>query len=510
MNFTRQASWIALLMALNMNASFAEVAKELGEYFKEFDSGVRTTEQYKEIKKAISQFRYPAQNHNTEAVVSSKMAGFRTALIACRTGECINGLFVKLEKDYDAFEKSKDFNNPEYLDYRYFGARILPAAKMAGYVWRMVAAVEKIRPVQEMLVGALRSVAEEIKIHAPDSHNEAIFHFLTEPQVGHLVRFENEKMVQDFYGKVILPAIQKATARIVAIQKMYQTNPGLSPITYDQQLRFGTVSFPGKGEKRYRFIGPAEVASVLSRLYRRQAAILTFISYDMNGYLKFRKEVGKAQGIDIMFGALGQTGRLTREDRVYLMRKYVNGKARANVKDTMARAYVALGQSVQNQEIAKVAIETEHDGDWLLEPEFFNARREVTGVALENLKAMTLTPGPVTLYSALSKEPVEVNLYAYFHNPVENMKDLLPLDDEKAYDHSEGEVLRSSTAVCNGKPCEYRNYFFGRAIGWDIAKYKERIFPAVKTSNDIMKAMDVLSEARGGRMAANFLMPFVR
>ena len=94
-----------------------------------------------------------------------------------------------------------------------------------------------------------------------------------------------------------------------------------------------------------------------------------------------------------------------------------------------------------------------------------------------------------------------------------------------AFDHGPAKEV-ANASVCTPPTgedrdyCKYRNYFQGRATAWNTNDNKviggrkawsyRTLFPDVRDDLSVAKKMDILTEARGGRMAANFLVPFIR
>lgn len=501
-----------------------------------------STEQFKSLQNSIEKEsgRFLSTNrkktvHADASKISSYMTKFRERLLAAKTGEDIAELFDSLDKDYKSFSDNKTaFNDIANADFRYFYARVSPTRKMGGIAWRMVPAVEKIRASQEILVGVLRTMAEQVMIHSPGTHHEAMFRYLTEPQKGMLTRFKDENDIQTFFVKEVAPELQTSINSIKSLVNVVSNQP----IVYDSRLRFGEASFPDKAEKQYRLIGGAELASVLARLHRRLAAIQVFTAYDFRGYLQIRDQVSYQQGMAIanapildLFAGKPDIGDLTREGRMQIMKsrafvnfgkivpagkwgKRANGQPYYSGEELMKFAYNNLYQSAQFLKIANDALEKRDEkfenSDWLLDPAFIVQRDDLNHVALDNLLALTEAgdyknhandSGLRSVRSALTGDVVQVNLKAYFFNPPKDLKSMMPTAFEQ------GPKQMPSKSFCRN--CEYRNYFKGRATAWDPKAYAT-IFPGTANGADVARKMDILTESRGGRVAANLLVPFIR
>ncbi|MBI3542581.1 MAG: hypothetical protein HY075_04825, partial [Deltaproteobacteria bacterium] len=56
---------------------------------------------------------------------------------------------------------------------------------------------------------------------------------------------------------------------------------------------------------------------------------------------------------------------------------------------------------------------------------------------------------------------------------------------------------------------EWRNYLYGRAVGWDPVVYN-KIFPGVNSPEAVAQAQRILAETRGGRALLNSLQMFIK
>jgi len=477
--------------------------------------------------------------------ISKYMHDFQERLLAARTSADVNKLFKDLEAQYAEFSaNAAAFNDPKNQDFKYFYARVSPARKMGGYTWRMVPAIQKVRASQEVLVGMIRSIAEQVMVHTGASHHEALFRYMTEPQPDYMTQFRTENDVQAFYINEVAPSIQKSLNILKSLNLK-------KPIVYNSQLRFGDASFPDKNEKQYRLIGGAEHASIMARLHRRLAAIQVFCAYDFTDYLKIRDMLSHEQGMAIVdagvFAALARKpdiGDLTRQRRVEVMKEFPkfgglvqagkwgkkpNGQPSDSGATLMKYAYNNLYQSAVLLDAARQSLDHRDasfaaNSDWLIDPSVFGAREELNETATKNLLALT-SPGQFkanstefvddskkgqrTIASSLTGNSVDVNLRAYFQSPPKNLKEMLPTD----FNDEESKWLPIAGGNCTDRkhPSDqcYRNYFYGRATGWSPKAYKN-LFPGVSSAQDVAVKMDVLTESRGGRVAANFLVPFVR
>jgi hypothetical protein len=216
--------------------------------------------------------------------------------------------------------------------------------------------------------------------------------------------------------------------------------------------------------------------------------------------------------------------------------------------------------------------------DYLLDPDLFQGRRDQIAIGIDNLRAMFPLDGEEArpVVGGISGDQIKVDMRAFFNSAPSNLvalmptafshnEDITPLravyehmnppqtivvyDDIDAKDpglslaivvpkgkekqaqarlkklksRSGGYLdakkadAREMLGIGNGRDYEFRNYLWGRAIGWDHSQFsfiskadeKGRWNP-LATDTDVARAQRVLAEVRGGRAVLNSLAIFIK
>jgi hypothetical protein len=457
-------------------------------------------------------------------------------------------------------------------DLQYVIARLSPLLAMRGFYWRAASLAHQSVVSQELSLSLIRAFAEQSMNLQPDSQWEAIMAFMSIPNSRQLVppsdkgdgvkrydeRFYVENDMSDFFATEVYNRLAKAITRLSELKLSHPVNGKDVPNVFDNKIRFGDDAFNQSpdaydAEDRYVFIGDAERLSAMARFHRRMATICQMAAYNLNGYIALRKDIGKAYGIDAeltgkvsgmldgvgdFFGGVaalkGGVGEalsiegVTRSERIAITAKH---KTVLGLRDARWMKLAYQHMAAWALYTSKVWNDIRNDKDGmrnLLDPDFFMGRKDQNDKAMANL--LQLFPkkgGDAKLYGAVSGDMVSVNMYNFFNNPPSNLKQLMPTVFMK---HEDVEPLKNlyssfepgknvstvkmkmSTTVggkAETKWVEWRNYLYGRAVGWDPNVYGS-LFPGVKTPEQVARAQRVLYETRGARPVMNTLLVFVK
>lgn len=433
---------------------------------------------------------------------------------------------IKTPADFAKLLEELDTNYDTYPeDVKLLVARISPLRKMGGFFWRVLPMLNHARMAQEVGSGALRAVYAQMAIKFPDNVDKVVFQYLTQPQEGLLEQFASERDLQVFAHLSLYPALKTSIKRI---EKLNLTD---KPVVFDARLRFGEDSFPGSSTNRFHLVGEAERFTMLSRLHRRLFMIAVFVSYDLDGLMKYRAAIGKKMGVDVaglqelnpmssyFGGAQAEIAGLTRETRVKMMSKYpslytlrsANEPASTSFgKRAMILAYNHFRMHVLYLTNAwQVLQKSGRAGNSVLDPEFFESRKEQIDEAMS--VAVKLVPKDVSeaypIHSNRLGKIVHVNIRNFFYNPPTDLKKLLPTEFDKG--DSRADKNGWIKAEVDHKPVIFRDYSKGRATGWNVAEYK-KVFPDVRSPEDVATVERTLNSTLNGRLISGMLVPFAR
>lgn len=403
------------------------------------------------IKNAHDRFskRKPAA---TAAVDEKDLAedfkAFRTKFLAAKTADELDALLIEADKNYDTYSP----------DLKYFVAQAEVIRPYRAIVHRMRPLFEHTKSVHSVAVTTLKSIASNLRVYLPTDQWEAGFAYVTVPtsDPARNTQFQSIREFQDFLATT-MPNLYQAMNRLNAIYK-----GGLQkPLVWDNKLFYGTGTFED-GLDRYRTHDFPELLTTMASVRLTAHSILVFCAYNQDEFLDFFEDMGRLAGLN-GFNFLTELGVSASERaKVWNKRKYNTFLTLAENdvgKRLMAEAFVHLKAAVTYTNAAWKHLDGKSDSDYAL---LSFGRFQMDRRAIElRLKTMTdMVRGPTSVRSPITGEVVDVNLPAFFSNPPVNLKQLLPTQFDTT-----PEFLSVKTSA--GAGVEYRNYFRGRATGWN-------------------------------------------
>ena len=513
--------------------------------------GVNSLEQIQKLAsdEKSSTNRHPASEPRVPGsadMLSPEYVTFRDKIIHASNGY----EFAAILKEYD----DKYDNAPDSMpnDLKYIVAHMATMRPLQGVVWRMVPLVHHIVVSQEMLLGMIRNMTENalIRDSSGNIRSQMAFFAMPAPTLPYakLDTFNTEGDLMTFLASDVRKALLKGIKRLENL-KMTKVDPMTkreTPIVFDAQIRFGDQAFPGNdwsAYDRYKILGDAERFATIGRYHRRLAIIEETVAYNWNGYMLLVQTLGRRYGIgnaaaqvQVNFGMNSNPfiEGLTRKERVSITRSAPFRKLWTLVPGDkgggawMKLSYKDFQDNVTYMRKAWDLLKKDASGTSYaqLDPEIFDGRKDQFEAGMVNLEHLVQGNcdsgggGSATIKGAITGEPLQVNMKGYYcDNPPNDLKNLLATQFEGnesvqpmkamfpdiANDPKKPDVF---TMTYNGKKVEFRNYFYGRAIGWDAsANAYGTLFPG---QPDIGKARRILAEARGTRLLTNSVMLTVR
>lgn len=468
----------------------------------------------------------------SEDLMSPELVAFRNKIVKARDADEFQAILKDVDANYDAIPASAN-------DLKFVAARMVTFLPWRGATWRLTPLVHNIVITQQMLLMTMRNMAEQVMIHEPDSHLLAQMGFLTIPDATVIDKpFKSEEEFSRFMATDVYQSLSKAMKRLEKLQMTNVSASGKdSPMVYDAKIRFGEHAFNNDyaGPDRFKLVGEADRFATLARYHRRMAAISQAAAYNWNGHLGLRRDIGRKFGVDAAISSAFDFSSnnvfidgVTREDRVSVLRNAKYAQLYTLKGDTgkawMKNAYKHLHQNWVYLDQAWTDLKKREVSDfWQLDPEIFQARKEQVESGLANMKELVGKDegqSVARIHGAMSGETLAVNLKGFFENPPKDMKALLPTQfahnedvmplktkyEGASFDGRHKDVMNIKVA---GKPVAIRNYFYGRATGWDKGAYSV-LFPDLKSGADVMTAQRILAETRGARALSMGIGMFVR
>lgn len=425
----------------------------------------------------------------TDDLMSKELKAFRERYLAAKTPEDLEKLLVELNAHYDSYPQ----------DLKFFAALVTPMHALRAFTYKMYPLATKEKLSHSIVLSNVLNFASMMKINLPTDQWTAGFRYTSEPVMAEddANRFYTTEDVQNFVGKVMYPEMLKAASRIKAL------NFADNRIVWDNKLFYGTASFQD-GFKRYNTIGEAERLATLSSLHFALAGAARFQAYNVADTIAFSKEIASLYGYDSLFSEVdGVTAKKVHD--VLIKTKYKNlFTLRANGAINMQVAFKHLKEGSRLAVVAWQELKdrpaSESD---LFNPNYFDGNFSRIDRGAENVEKMM--SGKTLVRSDVTGEVVAVDFPAFYMNPPRDLKVLAPISFEDGEKH-----LTKTISDASGKmrTVKYRNYFYGRSVGWDLKAYST-IFPELKKGEDVSRAVRIINQSNGAFHAADQLNTFI-
>lgn len=425
-----------------------------------------------------------------EKEMSPELLTMQKALHSAKTAEDVQNLITKLEKEIDKYPS----------DAKLLGSIMLAIKPLRGLVYRMIPMVKNTKTTHSYLRTAVRQMASNFKLYLPVDHSEAIFAFLTEPfetSTGVVVKqFTGSKKVsatsefQHYLGHEFYSSYSKALKRISQIDLK-------TPVVWDNKMVFGPQSFRGDGLKRLRLVGEGERHLVLSSMNSGLHYLHYLLAYNLDDVFELSADVGRLYGIDGFLG--GEIEGVPSYRVTKTVRKFPKAfTIREGGYVHMSQSFKHLRESVRQMRIAREEVRNMDESPlFLISPDRMNPwdeNFEKQMAVAECLVEDELASCPVK--SNITGETVKVNLGAFYMQPPQDLKILMPTNWDIATKE------KSKFGV------KYPNYHWGRPVEWNVFAYKT-YFPEVNSASDVQKTVRVLRQGSGGEFFGAPLAMFV-
>jgi hypothetical protein len=415
-------------------------------------------------------------------------------------------------------------------DYKFVVAHLAPMAAYRSIVYRMIPVVRPSQALRQSVVDTIQDSYADMKLFFPDSEWQVGFTYITEPFAASKVekfdgkdlpasaeQFKNESEVQAYLTSKIANETQWANWVLNNIKDI----PASEPLVLDNRLIYGKLAFSGKADMdRYTWVRQYDVTAARARMEKQLYSIRMNAVYNIEKSARLASEVAALYGIEVAKAKIASALKVdvmapTRKDRVSIVKhnefrnSFVkNGDAQAHLD----KAIEHLQNSVSLNYTAWLAYSKVSDAatNALIDPAFFKARIPETEKGFQN--AIGLVYGKQSaVTSVITGKTVKIDFRQFLLAGLpQDSKDMLPT----IFDDKGPRYLKRDGY-------EYRDYAWGRAIGWDSAIYKN-LFPELDAVikdpkqgkqvadlqvNDYMKTF---TESRGGTQIADFLLGYVR
>jgi hypothetical protein len=418
----------------------------------------------------------PVSNLSEERL-SKEFRALRDSFLSMRTADDVESFLKKTESNYEKLPP----------DAKFFAALLGPLTELRSAFFRIVPLLKPFWGVRNATVASVQGLIGLVKSYTDAPHVDAILNYLVEPASLSVPQFTVEEDYRKFVVTKVYPAFALAARRIAALDF------SAAPILGDYRLFYGANSF-ADGQGQFFEIRETERNLVLAWMQQHLAILSVAMSYNMSGAVQFADDFGRLWGVNGFRAGAAASG-VSMSEIVQVVRspKFVRmGLLSDDGKAHMAVGFQHLRESVYRtllfwEEQKARPMGAANDSGIM---GIFPYRGDVDA-KLKELEA--LMGGRAKLRSPVTGEVVTVNVSAFFLNPPQDLKMMLPNKFEAGAPYLGKGLL------------QWKNYRRGRSLGWRPEVYAG-IFPDAAVAEDVAKAARVLRHSAG---AGTLMLPFM-
>jgi hypothetical protein len=479
---------------------------------------------------------------NEKAFNKTDIAKFKKRFMQATTPDKLDELLLELENEYKQIEAGQP-NSSGLIQsnaMKFIAAQVIPLRKLRGVLWRMIPLMGNTKIAHTMAVSQLQRLAGSIQTFYPYKQWNTLFDYLTQPYLinkstGTIVPFFNhEADIQAFFANDVYTAIYTAARRIR--EKELDLSKGFiwdKSISYGEKFKKGYIN-------RFRIVGSTEQAATLSRYHFQLSFLASQRAYSSFQKFKVMKELGQLHGVEAITSSLAfMTAKgISANKRIEVLKGY-SGKTDIRLEDGkkwMALSYKHIKEGVyqmaaswelaknRGQKFSNKGLFPLHD--FMFDPSIFLNNQDINEKVISKMVEMVENKKGTQLLSAATGEHVKVNLYAYFHNPPNNIiEELYPIEfvpDQKKFadwrilsrlKESYVQSLRFKPIVLKSGEHEvktyYRNYLAGSPKKWNESAWREYL-PTLSKEKDVRTHARIIHQSLGGGLAAVTMLKYLR
>jgi len=431
------------------------------------------------VKRAKSR-KISSSQELDDSYLSKEFKAFRTKFLSIKEPLALEAEIKNLNKSYDELP----------TDLKLITALITPMVNMKSFAYRMYPLLTKSTITHSTMVSRVYRFASFLSVNLPTDQWDAGFRYTTEPFDLEVQkqRFETPADLQRFVETDVYPSLKLAASRLQALDL------SSNEVTWDHKILYGTASFQDD-VKRYRIVGEPERLLLLANLHNSMAWSLRFSAYNLEGSIDLIKDVSKLYGLDRVLG-IGRIDGVAAYNLVEKLqkKKYKNlftlrGKDGA---ENMQYAYKHMQEATRIGIIAWEEIKNRSEEG---RNEFVLIRSEAFAPFTQEMdrgaQALLATVNDKNvLRSDVTGEVVTVDMGAFFNNPPQDLKALMPVFGDSY------KVPKTLEKKIEGKTVKYRNYHYGQATNWNASAFKT-ILPDLKDGRDVSKYTRIINQSVG-------------
>lgn len=452
-------------------------------------------------------------------------------------------LEIKTAKQLYNFIKTQDQNYDKFkeLESKYFVLQLSLLLPAKGIFWRIDTLtasylgdgrIDTTNTAQNLFVALISRMSSFNTVFAgfsSENNWKAGYDFLTKPNDEFTfekvltskscnikkykkfgLSFNNEKDYRAYLACEYYPALVKAEERLKTllndpqIKMMENSNKFL---VWDNKLLYGVDSFdPEKGQDadRIRKITGGDIYSVMAGIQSAKSGIESSIAYKLKGLVAIINKAGKVMasvGISTKkiskesFSSRKRT-RIINGERNFLRAEKTNFYG-GDYRYWMKKSLTSVESWWKYADRARVIYENtsdffeKDDSQLILNPALINFVQRSLDLSDEHIKNMIFEDEAII--SSIVGKTLRINYRNIFLSPVTDIKVYLP----NRWKGKENDVRRSYRSKKLKSRIYYRDFSVGNSDGWNVETYR-KIFPEVKSKDDLREAARIMSQSWGG------------
>lgn len=420
----------------------------------------------------------------SDDLMSPQLKEFRKNFLAVTNAQQLDDLLKKLNAEYDTYP----------MDLKFVAANLIPYQVFRAFVYKITPTLTKARVTHSMLLTTVKEFAAGQGVFLPTQQWAAGFQYVAEPFTSDESRWSTTADVQDYMANTVYPAVLLSAQRIQALD-FSQT-----PVIWDNQIGYGSASFVDNID-RYRKIGEAERFTILANIHLALHRLSLFRAYNSDRFFDMAEDMGKLWGVSAFFW--DPIDGATFKNRVNVMNQYPDNFSldSQNGQKWMSTAFQHLQQFVYFNSLSWNELKDQPSSKTsFIDPGLFRPLTREATLTAGTLEDMI--KGKTTVRSAITGETLVVDLPAFFTKPPQSLLSLLPTQFDETPE-------QTKKTFADGKTLSVRNYYWGRATGWNVSAYQP-YFPSITSSADIPNATRILSQVWGGGFFSAAMAGFVQ
>ena len=467
-----------------------------------------------------------------------ELASLINELLAVKTSESLYKYLKKVDKNYETYTKAET---------KYYALQMSMMIPVKGIYWRLDglfsshfgdSRVDFTNTAQNLYSALINRIAMFNDVFAgfsDSNHWKAGYDFLAEPSDAFTFNpvattrdcvnakygskkgryyggsFKTEEGFRGFLACEYYPALIVAEKRLEALlstTEIQAMEKSAQFFAWDSRVVFGADSFraeAGEDIDRIRKITGGDVYALMAGVESMKASTESLLAYKLKGLVGIVNQAGFAiasPGVRLLSGR--RDGKWNAQKRTEIIRKHkdfltaeTSNFYGGDYKVWMKRSLASVEKWWQYADKSKQTYEAtseffDHDDAQVaLNPALIDFVGRSLNITNNNIKDMIFNNESI-VQSVSNGKKVRLKFREIYTKPITDLKVYLPTSFK-----SKGKDERNFKSSVLKTKITYSDYLIGSSTMWNIKEYK-KIFPKVKTKEDLREAARLFGQSWGG------------